>query len=151
VQFPPGIAIMSAHVVYSSKRPIAIFGQEAGRLDMIGRRGFRIVETPCASSASVRVQPPLLGESHSPPVTEDRRWRGITLPEHDRAPPGLTRVAGVPNDRCATGPRHGTGPAEGAASPGKPISTRSRLRNGVSCDFSHYIGSRSMQGSRRPF
>jgi hypothetical protein len=63
---------------------------------MIGRRGFQIVETPRASSGSVRVRLPLLGENHSPSVAEDRRWPRITLPHHERAPPGLTRLAGIP-------------------------------------------------------
>ena len=91
MQFPPGIAIMSAHVVYSSKRPIAIFGQAAGRLDMIGRRGFRIVATPRASSGPARIRLPLLGENHSPSVGEDRKWPRITLPQHERAPPNRRR------------------------------------------------------------
>jgi hypothetical protein len=30
VQFPPGIAIMSAHVVYSEERPIAALGRRPG-------------------------------------------------------------------------------------------------------------------------
>jgi hypothetical protein len=39
--------------------------------------------------------------------------------------PGLTRVAGNPRTVYRPpGPRHGAGPAEGAASPGEPISTR---------------------------
>jgi hypothetical protein len=63
------------------------FGQEARRLDMIGRRGFQIVETPRATSGSVRVRLPLLGENHSPPTAEDRQWPHITLPHHERAPP----------------------------------------------------------------
>jgi hypothetical protein len=96
VQFPPGIAIMSAHVVYSSKRPIAIFGQAARRLDMIGRRGFRVVGTPRASSGSVRVGLPLLAENHAPSVNEAHRWPRITLPRRERAPPELTRVAKGP-------------------------------------------------------
>ena len=93
MQFPPGIAIMSAHVVYSSKRPIAIFGQEAGRLDMIGRRGFRIVGTPRASSGSLRDRWPLPGENRSPSVNEAHRWPRIRLPRHERAPPELGKVA----------------------------------------------------------
>jgi hypothetical protein len=114
---------------------------------MIGTRGFQIRETPHASSGSVRVRLPLPGENRPPSVSEARRWPRITLPQHERAPPELTRVAG----NSTPGPRHGAGPAEGTASPGEPISTRNRLRNGVSCDFSHYIGPRSMQGPRRPF
>jgi hypothetical protein len=54
---------------------------------MIGRRGFQIVETPRATSGSVRVRLPLLGENHSPPTAEDRQWPHITLPHHERAPP----------------------------------------------------------------
>jgi len=92
---------------------------------MIGRRGFRIVETPCASSGSVRVRQPLPDENHSPSIGEDHRWPRITLPQHERAPPELMRVAGKLEDRCRPpGPRHGAGPADGAASPGEPISTR---------------------------
>jgi len=65
---------------------------------MIGRRGFQIVETPCASSGSARVQLPFLGENHSPPVSEARPWLRITPPRHERAPPELTRDAGKPRD-----------------------------------------------------
>jgi hypothetical protein len=60
---------------------------------MIGRRGFRIVGTARASSRSVRIRLRLPGESHSPFVNEAHRWRRITLPRHERAPPELTRVA----------------------------------------------------------
>jgi hypothetical protein len=70
------------------KRPIAIFGQAAGRLDMIGRRGFRVVGTPRASSGSVRVGLPLPGENHAPSVYEAHRSPRITLPRRQRAPPG---------------------------------------------------------------
>jgi hypothetical protein len=91
---------------------------------MIGRRGFQIVETLRASSGSGRVRLPFLGKNHSPSIAEDRQWLRITLPQHERAPPELTRVAGNPQDCCRPGPIHGSGPAEGAASPGKPISTR---------------------------
>ena len=89
MQFPPGIAIMSAHVAYSEERPIAA-GQEARRLDMIGSRGFQIVETPRASSGSARVRLPLRGENHSPSVNEARRWPRITRPQRERAPPEPT-------------------------------------------------------------
>jgi len=54
---------------------------------MISWRGFRIVETPRASSGSARVRLPLLGENHSPPAAEDRQRPRITLPHHERAPP----------------------------------------------------------------
>jgi hypothetical protein len=74
------------------ERPIAIFGQAAGRLDMIGRRGFRVVGTPRASSGSVRVGLPLPGENHAPSVYEAHRSPRITLPRRERAPPELTRV-----------------------------------------------------------
>lgn len=89
---------------------------------MIGSRGFRIVETPRASSGSVRVRSPLLGQNYPPSIAEDRQWLRIMLPQHERAPPELARDAGKPID--CPGPRHGAGPAEGAASPGKPSSTR---------------------------
>ena len=65
---------------------------------MIGSRGFRIVETPRASSGSVRVRPPLLGENRSPRTSEDRRRPRITLPQRERAPPELTRAAGKTRD-----------------------------------------------------
>lgn len=87
MQFPPGIAIMSGHVVYSKERPIPLRGQEAGRLNMVCRRGFRIVEPRRASSGSVRGRLPLLGEGHSQPVGEDRHWRCTTPPQRARAPP----------------------------------------------------------------
>jgi hypothetical protein len=69
---------------------------------MIVRRGFRILETPRASSGSVRVRLPLLGENHSSPVGEDRGSPRITLPQHERAPPELTRVAGTQGALQAT-------------------------------------------------
>jgi hypothetical protein len=75
------------------KRPIAIFGQAAGRLDMIGRRGFRVVGTPRASSGSLRVRLPLRGENRSQFVNQAHGWRRIALPRHERAPPELARVA----------------------------------------------------------
>jgi hypothetical protein len=63
---------------------------------MIGRRGFQILKAPHASCGSVSTRLPLLGDNHSPSVGEDRRWRLMTLPQHERAPPELTRVAGNP-------------------------------------------------------
>jgi hypothetical protein len=89
---------------------------------MVGRRGFRIVGTPRASSRSVRIRLPLPGENRPPFFNEAHRWPRITLPQHGRAPPELTRV--VQGPLRTTGPRYGAGPAEGAASPGEPISTR---------------------------
>ena len=65
---------------------------------MIGRRGFRIAETPRASSGSVRLRSRFLGENHSPSTGEDCRWPRITLPQHERAPPELTRAAGKARD-----------------------------------------------------
>ena len=70
------------------ERPIAIFRQAAGRLDMIGRRGFRIVGTPRASSGSLRVRLRLPGDNPAPSISEAHRWPRITLPRHERAPPG---------------------------------------------------------------
>jgi hypothetical protein len=63
---------------------------------MIGRRGFRIAGTSRASSGSVRVRLPLPGENRSPFVNEGHRRPRIALPHHERAPPGLTRVAQGP-------------------------------------------------------
>jgi hypothetical protein len=54
---------------------------------MTSRRGFQIVEAPHASSGSVRLRLPLLGENHSVPVSQDHRWRRITLRQRGRAPP----------------------------------------------------------------
>jgi hypothetical protein len=59
---------------------------------MIGRRGFRIVGTPRASSGSVRLRLPLPGQNHSPSVDEAHRWPRITRPQRERAPPELARV-----------------------------------------------------------
>jgi hypothetical protein len=69
---------------------------------MIGRRGFRILEIPRASSGSVGVRSPLPGENHSPLIREDRQWPRITLPQHERAPPELTRAAGKHQTRPRT-------------------------------------------------
>jgi hypothetical protein len=62
---------------------------------MIGRRGFQIVETPRASSGSVRARLPLLGENHSPPTAADHQRPRITLPYHERAPPHRRGLPGT--------------------------------------------------------
>jgi hypothetical protein len=72
---------------------------------MIGRRGFQILETLHVSSGSARVRLPFLGENHSPPVSEARRWLRITLPQRERGPPELTRVAGNPGLLQTTRPQ----------------------------------------------
>jgi hypothetical protein len=58
---------------------------------MIGRRGFRIAGTPCASSGSVRVRLPLPGENHARSASEAPRSPRITRPQRERAPPELTQ------------------------------------------------------------
>jgi hypothetical protein len=63
---------------------------------MIGRRGFRIVGTPRASSGSVSIRLPLPGENRSLFVNEAHGWRRIALPRRERAPPELARVAQRP-------------------------------------------------------
>jgi hypothetical protein len=116
---------------------------------MISRRGFRIVGTPRASSGSVRFWLSLPGESRPPFINEGRRWRRIALPQHERAPPEPTRVAQGPSR--TTRPQRWHWASGGRRQPRQTKLHPNRLRNGVSCDFSHYIGSRSMQEPRRPF
>jgi hypothetical protein len=89
---------------------------------MIGSRGFRIVEAPRASSGSLRVRPPLQGENHSSPGSEDRRSPCITLPQRERAPPELTGVAGKPSADPA--PDMALGQRRAPLAQAKPISTR---------------------------
>jgi hypothetical protein len=55
---------------------------------MIGSRGFRIAETPRASSGSLRIRLLLPGANHSSPGVADHRSPRIRLPRHERAPPG---------------------------------------------------------------
>ena len=67
---------------------------------MIGRRGFRIVGTPCASCGSVRVRLLLPGENHSRSVTEAHRSPRITLPHHQRAPPAADESGRETQNHC---------------------------------------------------
>ena len=132
VQFAVHIAIKSPHAVYS-KRGQFPCGQEAGRLTMIGWRGYRNAEPPRTSS----------GPARSAPATKDRQQAEgrhpmrMGTPRRARAPPvptgkpldtgtrqSLTRSSACPGGRPARHPRtaeqareqsrrgHGTGPAE---------------------------------------
>jgi hypothetical protein len=65
---------------------------------MTSRRGFQIVEAPHASSGSVCLRLPLLGENQSMPVSQDRRRRCITLRQRERAPPGTDEGCREPRD-----------------------------------------------------
>ena len=134
---------------------------------MIGSRRYRIGEPPRTSA----------GPAHSLPSPEPfSHLRAGPFPHlragpfpHLRAGPALRARAPPrrPGDRTRRqcnasvapnqGPGYGTGPAEAPASPGKPRSTRNRLRNATEYgtelryDYKDYIGLRPMQGVCRPF
>jgi hypothetical protein len=88
---------------------------------MIDRRGFRIAETPCATSGSARVRLPFLGGNHPP---------RITLPWQERAPPGTDKSAGqpeqIPAPDMALGQRRAP-PAQANQSPPESTTERSQL------------------------
>ena len=118
---------------------------------MIGSRGYRITEPPRTSS----------GQAHALPLSGPFQHLRAGPALRARAPPGHqenrnARDEARPRSRRSRS-RNGTGPAEAPASPGKPRSTRNRLRNATEYgtelryDYKDYIGSRSMQGVRRPF
>ena len=96
---------------------------------MIGWWGFQIVEPPRASSGSARIQHSHAAKNQTQPVR-------IAPPRRSRSPPGQRK----PNDpqirRWASG---------GHRQPRQTNLHPNRLRNGVSCDFSHYPGSQPKQ------
>ncbi len=111
---------------------------------MIGSRGFRMVEPPRASSGWARIHRSLIAENRTPSVTGNW-WRPrIAAPHRSRSPPGLPgaeRQHRPEIRRWASGCHR---------QPRRTNLHPNRLRNGVSCDFSHYLGSRSMQEPGRP-
>ena len=125
---------------------------------MIGSRRYRIAEPPRTSA----------GPAHSLPSPEPFPHLRAGPFSHLRVGPAL-RARAPPGDKesatrrqCTASvanqsPGYSTGPAEAPASPGKPRSTRNRLRNATEYgtelryDYKHYIGSRPMQGVGRPF
>jgi hypothetical protein len=127
---------------------------------MIGSRGYPIAEPPRTSPGPARSLPPPESFPHL------RAWpfpcfrAGPAL--RARAPPAARKIAtrggrGRASVAANQGPGYGAGPAEAPASPGEPRSTRNRLRNATEYgtelryDYKDYIGSRPMQGVRRPF
>jgi hypothetical protein len=96
---------------------------------MIGWWGFRIVEPPRASSGSAYIQRSLEARNHAHPVR-------IAPPRRSRSPP-CRRKDELPQIRRWAGGCH--------RQPRQTNLHPNRLRNGVSCDFSHYLGSQPMQ------
>lgn len=87
MQFPPGVAILP--LMPSTRREAnRCRGREAGRLGMIGSRGFRMVEPPRASSGWARIHRSLIAENRVPSVTGNWRRPRIAAPHRSRSPPG---------------------------------------------------------------
>ena len=112
VQFPPGIAIMSARVVYSRRgqSPCWAGGQEAGHDRQAG------VPDHGNPACLFRVSPNTVAAPWPKPLADPHR--GPSVAEH-RASTARAGSSGTDegcrkfNDRCgtATSPRHGAGPA----------------------------------------
>jgi hypothetical protein len=110
---------------------------------MIGSRGFRMVEPPRASSASAHIPWSLVTENRAPFVTENWR-RPPKVQQRSRSPPGLP---GAERQHLPQIRRWASGCHR------QPRQTNlhpNRVPNGVSCGFSHYLGSRSMQEPCQP-
>jgi hypothetical protein len=112
---------------------------------MIGSWGFQIVEPPRASSGSARIQRSLAAENCASIAIENTQPVRIAPPRRSRSPPaGCPEPNGISPQiwRRASG-RH--------RQPRRTNLHPNRLRNGVSCDFSHYPGSQPMQEPDQPF
>ena len=109
---------------------------------MIGWWGFQIVEPPRASSGSARIQRSLAAENCASIAIENTQPVRIAPPRRSRSPPGQPQAERPQIRRWASG---------GHRQPRQTNLHPNRLRNGVSCDFSHYPGSQPMQESDQPF
>jgi len=133
---------------------------------MIGTRGFQMVEPPRASSGSARIQRSFAAENRTALAIdkaenraaltienaenraalaiEDMEPRRIATPQRSRSPPwppDAERGYRTQIRRWASG---------GHRQPRQTNLHPNRLRNGVSYDFSPYLGSRSMQEPCQP-
>ena len=111
--------------VYSKERPNPLAGRRPGGWSMIGRRGFPTLEPPRA----------LAGSARPAPVPRTCHRMRIASRQGPRAPPGPCQMPGLcPCIRNGTAARIRDGSrcrpqiwrwaSGGAASPGKPSSTR---------------------------
>jgi hypothetical protein len=110
---------------------------------MIGSRGFRMVEPPRASSGSACI-PRSLAAGNRASLANGNWRRPPKAQERSRSPPGLP---GAERQHRSQIQRWASGCHR------QPRQTNlhpNRLRNGVSCGFSHYLGSRSMQEPCQP-
>jgi hypothetical protein len=115
---------------------------------MIGRRGFQNAEPPCASCRPSR--PALSFENRRADLEVQRA--DLAPPDNARAPPGQALDTSFNRPpRMAIRRRKRCWASGGARRPSQTKLHPNRLRNGVSCDFSDYIDSRSLQGARWPF
>ena len=109
---------------------------------MIGWWGFQIVEPPRASSGPARIQRSLAAENCASIAIENTQPVRITPPRRSRSPPWQPQAELPQIRRWASG---------GHRQPRQTNLHPNRLRNGVSCDFSHYPGSQPMQEPDQPF
>lgn len=112
---------------------------------MIGWWGFQIVEPPRASSGSARIRRSLSAENCASIAIENTLPVRIAPPRRSRSPPGAA------GNRTASAPQIRRWASGGHRQPRQTNLHPNRLRNGVSCDFSHYPGSQPMQESDQPF
>jgi len=149
VQSAVHIAIMNPLVVYSDRGQFPLRA-EARRLD-----DDRLAGVPDSGAAAYLIRSgPTASLARALPAPAHRACPARPCPPaFTEIAPGMRQGLG----RADPGPGNGTGPAEAPASPVKPRSTRNRLRNATEYgtelryDYKDYIGSRSMQGVRRPF
>jgi hypothetical protein len=109
---------------------------------MIGWWGFQIVEPPRASSGSARIRRSLSAENRTALAIENTQPVRILPPRRSRSPPRQPQAELPQIRRWASG---------GHRQPRRTNLHPNRLRNGVSCDFSHYPGSQPMQEPDQPF
>ena len=124
---------------------------------MIGRRGHRIAERPCAiprphSGAPRRSGAPQHAGAPQPGVARHSARDPPRTPTRPRPPVGGGGMGRLPS-AAASSPGKGAGPAEAPASPDRTKLTKLRPKpdNGRESryDYTHYIGRCSMQGARQ--
>jgi hypothetical protein len=134
---------------------------------MIGRRGYRIAERPCAFRRPQPGTPRRSGapqHAGAPQQAGAPRQPGVARHSASRDPPPDTtspqgrrsvdgEELGRPPSAAASSPGKGAGPAEAPASPDRTKLTKLRPKpdNGKESryDYTHYIGPCSMQEARQ--
>jgi hypothetical protein len=108
--------------------------------------GIQIVEPPCASSGSANIQrSSLAAENRASLAIGDTQPVRITATPRSRSPPGQ------PEAERQHRPQIRRWASGGNRQPRQTNLHPNRLRNGVSCDFSHYPGSQPIQEPDQPF